>query len=391
MSWAFERMRILMVSDVYFPRVNGVSTSIQVFREALQAAGHAVTLIAPAYPQTPAETDATLIRIASRGVWLDPEDRMMRMQAIMQQADTLAAQGFDIVHIHTPFVAHYAGLKLAKRLRVPVVATYHTFFEEYLYNYIRWLPRASLRYVARHFSRAQCNDLDALIVPSTAMREVLTAYGVQTPLQVLPTGLDPALFQLGDGAQFRQQQRIPAQRPVLLYVGRVAFEKNIQFLLHVVQHLKTTVPDILLIIAGEGPAQASLRQQATAMGLDEQVLFLGYMPRDGRLQSCYKAADVFVFASRTETQGLVLIEAMASGTPVVSTAVMGTRDVMGSGQGGLVAEEQVADFRNKVQQLLEDKTLHAQKRQEAQQRVLDWSHAAQAQRLVQFYQAQCAA
>jgi len=383
-------MRILMVSDVYFPRVNGVSTSIQVFREALQAAGHHVTLITPAYPHSPVETDKTLIRIASRGVWLDPEDRMMRMRVIMQQADALAAEGFDIVHIHTPFVAHYAGLKLAKRLRVPVVATYHTFFEEYLYHYIRWLPRASLRYVARHFSRAQCHDLKALIVPSTAMRDVLVAYGVQTPLQVLPTGLDPTLFQLGDGAQFRLQQQIPPQRPVMLYVGRVAFEKNIRFLLQVVQHIKATMADILLIIAGEGPAQASLQQQVTTMGLDEQVLFLGYMPRDGRLQSCYKAADVFVFASRTETQGLVLMEAMASGTPVVSTAVMGTCDVMGNGLGGLVAKEEVADFSAKVQQLITDTALRGQKQQEAQQRVLDWSHAAQAQRLVQFYQAQCA-
>jgi glycosyltransferase involved in cell wall biosynthesis len=378
-------MHILMVSDVYFPRVNGVSTSIQAFRQALQAAGHRVTLIAPAYDQTTAdETD--ILRISSRNVIVDPEDRMMRIRHIHRLTDELRAEDYDIIHIHTPFVAHYAGLKLARKLKLPVVATYHTFFEEYLYNYIKWLPKSGLRYVARRFSRTQCADLDALIVPSTAMQQVLLGYGVETPT-ILPTGLDMRVFEAGDGAAFRQQHAIPAERPVMLFVGRVAFEKNIGFLLEVTAKLRECIPDILFVIAGEGPAEKGLQAQVKRNGLENNVRFVGYLSRDGSLQACYKAADVFVFASRTETQGLVLLEAMACGTPVISTAVLGTKDIIGAGVGGLVAPESAEFFAAQVKSLLTGQTLHAQKTREAVAYAATWSHTAQAEKLVDFYRA----
>ncbi|HRJ52964.1 MAG TPA: glycosyltransferase [Candidatus Thiothrix moscowensis] len=377
-------MHILMVSDVYFPRVNGVSTSIQAFRQALQAAGHSVTLIAPDYGQAATDEDG-IIRISSRGVIVDPEDRMMRIRHIHRLADELQAEHYDIIHIHTPFVAHYAGLKLARKLKLPVVATYHTFFEEYLYNYIPWLPKEWLRYVARRFSRTQCAELDGLIVPSTAMQQVLLDYGVQTPMTILPTGLDMRTFEPGNGAAFRAQHAIAPERPVLLFVGRVAFEKNIGFLLDMMLHLREQLPDVLLVIAGEGPAEKTLHQQVQRAGLAEQVLFVGYLRRDGELQACYKAADVFVFASRTETQGLVLLEAMACGTPVVSTAVLGTKDIIGTGVGGLVAPESPELFAAQVKRLLTGKTLHAQKTREALAYAATWSHTAQAEKLVEFY------
>lgn len=378
-------MRVLMVSDVYFPRVNGVSTSIQAFRQALYAAGHRVTLIAPAYAAvTDDETD--IIRISSRNVIVDPEDRMMRIRHIHRLTEELRAGNYDIIHIHTPFVAHYAGLKLARKLNLPVVATYHTFFEEYLYNYIKWLPKEWLRYTARRFSRTQCAELDALVVPSTAMRQVLVDYGVTTPLTVLPTGLDMQVFANGDAVAFRQQHGIAPERPMILFVGRVAFEKNIGFLLDVTAKLRECIPDILLVIAGEGPAEKGLQAQVARQGLQQQVMFVGYLPRDGGLQACYKAADVFVFASRTETQGLVLIEAMACGTPVVSTAVLGTKDIMQGERGGLIAEENPAAFAAQVARLLGDKALHARKVEEALAYAATWSHTAQAEKLVGFYQ-----
>ncbi|MBU0655497.1 MAG: glycosyltransferase [Gammaproteobacteria bacterium] len=378
-------MRILMVSDVYFPRVNGVSTSIQAFRQALEAAGHHVTLIAPDYGQA-VEDEAGIIRISSRKVIVDPEDRMMRIRHIHRLTEELRADDYDIIHIHTPFVAHYAGLKLARKLRLPVVATYHTFFEEYLYNYVKWLPKEWLRYVARRFSRTQCAELDALVVPSSAMQQVLLDYGVETPMTVLPTGLDMRVFEAGDGVAFRAKHVIPAERPVILFVGRVAFEKNIGFLLDVTERLRESIPDILFIVAGEGPAEKSLHAQVRRRGLAGNVSFVGYLRRNGDLQACYKAADVFVFASRTETQGLVLIESMACGTPVVSTAVLGTKDVIGSGQGGLVAPEDVEGFAKQAERLLQGKTLHAQKTKEALAYAATWSHTAQAEKLVAFYQ-----
>ena len=137
-------MKILMISDVYFPRVNGVSTSIQTFRRELATLGHEVDLIAPAYPVRYAEDSPTL-RVASRFIPLDPEDRMMKPGNVRALLPQLREERYDLVHIQTPFVAHYLGIEIADALGVPRVETYHTFFEEYLFHYVPVLPKSMLR------------------------------------------------------------------------------------------------------------------------------------------------------------------------------------------------------------------------------------------------------
>ena len=166
-------MRVLMISDVYFPRVNGVSTSIQTFAREFVGLGHDVTLLAPDYGQADVEP-FEVIRLPSRYFPFDPEDRIIRWGRIRRHHPRLDTAGFDLVHIHTPFIAHYAGQSLARRLGVPTVASYHTFFEQYLDKYVPLVPGAWMRFVARHFSAAQCGDVDALAVPSWAMLDVLT-------------------------------------------------------------------------------------------------------------------------------------------------------------------------------------------------------------------------
>lgn len=377
-------MRILLVSDVFFPRVNGVSTSIQTFRRALGELGHHTTLVAPFYP-TPWQDDPHTLRIDSRRVPLDPEDRMMHASAVRAVLPRLAAGGFDLVHVQTPFVAHYLGLWLARRLGVPCVETYHTFFEEYLFHYVPFVPRALMRAAARRFSRAQGNAVDALVVPSSAMRDVLAGYGVRSPMAVIPTGIPLADFGRGEGRRFREAMGIASRAPLLLFVGRVAHEKNIGFLLRVLERVRQQVPGATLVVAGEGPALPSLRREVRALGLEEAVRFAGYLDRRGALLDCYAAADAFVFASRTETQGLVLLEAMALGIPVVSTAVMGTRDVVGPGRGALVPRDDPADFASAVARLLSDAALRARLSGEAREYVQEWQADALARRMAGFY------
>jgi len=135
-------VRVLMISDVYFPRINGVSTSIETFRRELHQLGHETLLITPEYPQASQAADPAIRRVRSRYVPRDPEDRMMRRGDIRRLLPELAAAHFDLVHIQTPFIAHYAGVELARRLKLPVVETYHTYFEEYLHHYVPLLPRA---------------------------------------------------------------------------------------------------------------------------------------------------------------------------------------------------------------------------------------------------------
>ncbi len=166
-------MRILKISDVFFPRVNGVSTSIETFRRDLVAQGHEVVLVAPAYSRASAEpcetANPSIRRVPARAVPRDPEDRIMAWGGLRRALAELAPRKFDVVHIHTPFLAHYAGLGFAREQGTPVVATYHTLFEEYLHHYVPLLPRQITGGLARRFSRSQCNQLDAVIAPSSVV------------------------------------------------------------------------------------------------------------------------------------------------------------------------------------------------------------------------------
>jgi 1,2-diacylglycerol 3-alpha-glucosyltransferase len=377
-------MHVLMISDVYFPRVNGVSTSIQTFAREFVAKGHVVTLIAPDYGHAASEP-FEVIRIPSRYLPLDPEDRILRVRELRRQGDALAGRGFDLLHIHTPFIAHYSGLALARRLGIPAVESYHTFFEQYLDKYVPLIPSAWLRLAARRFSAAQCNDVDALVVPSQAMLAVLTRYGVKTPAAVIPTGIELDQFSRGDGAAFRARHGVPASRPVLVHVGRLAFEKNIDFLLRMLVLVKRQIPQVLLVVAGEGPARRGLEVRARALGLMDNTLFVGYLDRAGALEDCYRAGDAFVFASNTETQGLVLLEALALGVPVVSTAVMGTAEVLVEGCGCLIAREEEPAFAGLVVRVLTDPVLREELRAAAPVYARAWSAPAMADRMLAFY------
>jgi glycosyltransferase involved in cell wall biosynthesis len=382
-----SRLKILFVSDVYFPRVNGVSTSIRTFVYQLQELGHEVHLVAPDYGVA-TEDEAWIRRIPARRIYFDPEDRLMKYGLALDQLMQLRSEQYDLVHIHTPFAAHYLGQKLAHLLNVPCVETYHTFFEDYLHHYLPWMPRRTARGIARFVSRRQCNGVDAIVAPSQPMLDVLRSYGVKAKAEVIPTGLQAQSFAAADGAAFREKYQIPHDRPMALYVGRVAFEKNIDFLLRMASELREMQPDVLLVVAGEGPAEKSLHQLAIELNLQNNIRFIGYLDRNTELNACYKAADVFVFSSKSETQGLVLIEAMAQGTPVVAIAELGTKSILIEGEGALIAPEDEVVFAEKVYRLLQDRKLRQQLSTKALAYVRQkWTSKAQAERLVDFYRA----
>ncbi|UCV27858.1 glycosyltransferase [Ferribacterium limneticum] len=375
-------MRVLMVSDVYFPRVNGVSTSIETFRRTLAAQGVEVRLVVPRYGDEAEE--AGIIRVPGRPVLGDPEDRLVGWRA-MHRAVLEAARDCDLIHVQTPFIAHYAGLKAARTLGLPVVATYHTLFEEYLQHYARFIPSGWLRGQARAFSRRQCNQLDAVIVPSTAMRQRLDTYGVTSPMHVLPTGIPMAQFAGGDGLAFRRRHGIAEERPVALFVGRVAHEKNIGFLLEALVHARQMRTDTLLVIAGEGPAMHDLKAQTAALGVQDSVIFIGYLDRKQALPDCYAAADVFVFASRTETQGLVLLEAMAAGVPVIALSEMGTTDILAPGRGAFSPPAEPKAFGETLGHFLNHPAAWRHLNDEAPIYAREWTDVAMAERLARLY------
>lgn len=246
-----------------------------------------------------------------------------------------------------------------------------------------------MRFLARRFTTSQCNALDALIVPSHAMQRALEDYGVRCPMQIVPTGMEMERFAGGDGRRFRQHVNIEPQRPTLVHVGRVAHEKNIDFLLRVLRRIVAQIPEVAMIVAGEGPALAHCKSYVESLGLAAHVRFVGYLSRHTALLDCYKAGDLFVFSSKTETQGLVLLEAMALGVPVVSTAHMGTADIVGPQRGAALAPDDESGFADIVIDLLRDPARRAAMSVEARAYAATWSAEAMAQRLVDFYRAAC--
>lgn len=381
-----------MLSDVYFPRVNGVSTSIRTFARSLLAMGHQVVLVAPDYGSTAGQArfDAELAgleihRLPARALPFDPEDRLIGAAAVRGMLAQLSGRHWDVIHVHTPFRAHRLGVRLGRLCGVPVVETYHTYFEEYIAHYLPWLPAGWLRLAARRLSRRLCGDVDHLIVPTEEMTAVLDGYGIRTPTTVLPTGIDLAEFSGGCRAAFRARHGIGARQPVMLTLSRLALEKNIAFLLQMARVLANDLPDLLFVIAGEGPDAARLHALTRSLDLQRHVRFLSNLDRRTELLDCYRAADAFVFASPTETQGLVLIEAMALGVPIVSTAVMGTATVLRGAGSALVAPPEVDAFAGLVRRLLQDPELRASLSAAGPLDAQRWSSDALMQQVVDLY------
>jgi 1,2-diacylglycerol 3-alpha-glucosyltransferase len=379
-------LHTLVVSDVYFPRVNGVSTSIRSFRGDLTRLGFPSTLVAPGYPRHLAtDADEDVLRVPARPVPLDPEDSVMSWRELGRCLAAVPRERCDLVHIQTPFLAHYAGVKAARARGVPVVATCHTYFEDYLHHYMPLLPGFAGAWLARGLMTRQLNAVDAVVSPSEPVRQRLLEYGVSRPIHVIPTGMTEDRFVHGDGARFRASCGIAADTPLLLNVGRVAHEKNLSFLLRMFAELRRQMPAALLMIAGEGPARAALGREAEALGLGGSVRFTGNLDRERGLNDCYAAADAFVFASRTETQGLVLLEAMAQSRPVVSTACLGTRSVLTEASGACVVEEHEQDFAAALSAVLRDRARAQRMGAQGLQWARQWSSLALAGRMAELY------
>ena len=378
-------MNILFISDVFFPRVNGVSTSINTFATELRALGHQVTLIAPSYTDEDKQEE-WIVRVPSHKIYFDPEDRLMNFGKLKALLPWIREKHFDVIHIHTPFTAHYVGIHFGKKLDIPVVETYHTFFEDYLHHYLPFIPQFISRKLARTISRRQCNAVDGIVSPSKPMLDVLKQYGIKTPAEVVATGLDDSSFAHVDGEHFRMSHDIPLAQPMLLFVGRVAHEKNIGFLLEMHVELIKKHPDALLVITGEGPAEESIKHSIDKLGISNKVRMIGYLDRSHELIACYKAADIFVFASKSETQGLVLLEAMAQGTAVVAIAELGTKSILIEGEGVLIAKDDINDFADKVSVLLSDapkrQMIGEKGRQYAKEK---WGAGVLAKKVAKFY------
>jgi 1,2-diacylglycerol 3-alpha-glucosyltransferase len=322
-------MRVVMMTNTYFPHVGGVARSVEMFGVALRALGHQVMVVAPEFPGTPEkETDVVRVPAIQR---FNGSDFSVRLPMPGLLDEPLERFRPDIVHAHHPFLLGDSALRVAAGRGLPLIFTHHTLYEQYT-HYVSSESETIKRFVI-DLSTGYANLCDHVIAPSRSIASLLAQRGVTTPVTVVPTGVDLSRFARRAGKRFRAARDIPAEAFVVGHTGRLAPEKNLMFLTRSVASFLRARPGAFFLVCGVGPSEPEMRAHLESEGVLERCRFAGIL--QGReLVDAYAAMDVFAFASQSETQGIVLVEAMAAGTPVVAVDASGVREVVQDGVNG---------------------------------------------------------
>jgi 1,2-diacylglycerol 3-alpha-glucosyltransferase len=332
--------------------LGGVPTAVETIRRGLEALGHEAVIVAPRMAGS-ADRGAPVIRVPAIPAPTYP-DFALPLPLGPALTRHLRALGLDVFHAHHPFLLGASARRLARASGRPFVFTYHTLYDRYAHHVP--LPRAMVARQAIQRSTAFANTADLVLAPSDFVARRLRAQDVRRPIEVLPTGVDLERFRPGGRAAARHALGLGDADRILLYVGRLDREKNLELLLDAVARVAT--PGTRLLLVGRGMQAPALRSAAAARGLGARAEFRGGMPPDG-LPTYYRAADLFVFASTSETQGLAVLEAMACGLPVVAVRASGIEEVVAEGVSGLLVPEDPAIFAAAVTQVLADADLAA--------------------------------
>lgn len=334
-----------MFTDSYLPRTSGVVRAVESAARSVRRRGHRVSIIAPAAPGY-IDGDGDVHRVPSVAPPGHP-DFPLAVPVAGGRLRMLRGLGLSLVHTHSPFLLGRAGLRAGRTLRLPVVFTWHTLYAEYA-HYTPVLGNLARPLVAAYTSR-YANRCDRVLISTPSAAERLRADGVRTPVEVLPSvGVEPAEFAGARPAGVRAQFGIPERSPLLVYVGRLAREKDVRLLLDALAGLPETVR---LLLAGDGPERAPLEAHAAGAGLADRVVFTGLLPH-ARVVDLLAAADLFVFPSATETLGLAVLEAMAAGCAVVAVRAGASADLVREGETGRLVAAEPGAFAAAVADLL---------------------------------------
>ena len=396
-------MKIAMFTDAYYPRINGVTVSVHSYATELSKLGHEVEVVCLEYSEEQQKNSLfdekssdknspfKIVRIPSAPFLFSKEDRMMRLDKWYRIKRAMDEFKPDVIHINSEWTIGYFGALYAHHRKVPFVYTFHTMWEDYLSNYIVFLPTASMKIFGRNVVKFYLKRADEIIAPTKRIASVVKDYGIEKEVDILPTGIPDGKEDCTAGEQRKMAAKIYKKFPnlkgkkILLFAGRIVKEKNLPFLFDVLEKVQKENPKTALLFVGSGPYVEELQSLATERGLSDSVVFTGYVPSD-ELVYFYKIASVFTFPSKTETQGLVTVEAMLAGLPVVAIGILGTVDVMQGDHGGFMVKEDSDEFAEKVISLLKNEKLRKEKSAEALDWAQKWKISSLTPRLVSCYQ-----
>lgn len=316
-------MNILVMTNTFSPHVGGVARSVAAFADEYRARGHRVLIVAPEFKDMPEdEPDVARVPAIQNFNASDFSVKLPIPPALNERIDAFAP---DIVHSQHPFLLGMSAVRIARRLGLPLVFTHHTLYERYTH----YVPGDSpaLRRFTIELATRYANLCDRVFAPSESVQALLQQRGVTVPVEVLPTGVYPAQFAEGDGAGCRRRMGIPEEAFVVGHLGRLAPEKNLAFLATAVADLAAGDPRSHFLVVGSGPSEEAMQAVFSEAGLGDRLHLAGTLQGQG-LTDALHAMDLFAFASTSETQGMVLTEAMAAGLPVVALDAPGAREVV---------------------------------------------------------------
>jgi glycosyltransferase involved in cell wall biosynthesis len=327
-------MNILIFTNTFTPHVGGVARSVEAFTEEYRTRGHRVLVVAPEFPDMP-QNEADVVRIPAIQNF-NASDFSVVLPIHPMLSETIDAFRPDIVHSQHPFLLGMTAVRVARRRGLPLVFTHHTLYEQYTH----YVPGNSpaLKRFAIELATRYANLADQVFAPSESIRNLLQQRGVTTPIAVVPTGVRLENFAHGDGPAFRRQMGIPQDAFVVGHLGRLAPEKNLEFLAQAVADFVGSHPHAHFLVIGTGPSENSLRDIFAQAGVEARLHVAGILQQQA-LADALHAMGLFAFASTSETQGMVLTEAMAAGLPVVALDAPGAREVVRDRHNGRLLQE----------------------------------------------------
>jgi 1,2-diacylglycerol 3-alpha-glucosyltransferase len=374
-------MNIAMFTNTYLPHVGGVARSISTYEEELRRRGFQVNIVAPEYEGAQESTEQVFrVPAIQKFNGSDFSLRVPQPWLISNYIDKVQP---DLIHTHHPFVLGDAGLRTAYERQLPLVFTHHTMYEQYTH----YLPLDSeaMKRFAIQMATEYCNLCDHVIAPSQSIENLLRKRGVQVPVTTIPTGISLEFYGSGDGGRFREKFEIPSDAVVIGHVGRLAEEKNLTFLATAVAESLADHPQAVFLVVGNGDHRSEMERILSERALPGQFLFTGCLT-GGDLADAYAAMDVFAFSSQSETQGMVIAEALAAGNPVLALDGPGVREVVEERNGILLdGHAGEAEFAEALARLLADPERLARMSEAARASVVDFGIECCADRLGELY------
>lgn len=348
-------MKIGFFTDGYLPQLDGVGQNLATLARALRAVGQKVYVVAPKHPNYK-DNDQDVFRLRSVRVYKNPEWRMA-LPIPEKDFQKAAKISFDIIHGHAGGSVSFLGFEIARRKNIPYVFTYHTLWNRYTHYILK--GKVLTPKIMEMASKIYCNMCTAIIAPTKRVKKELVSYGVTKPIYVVPGGLELSRFRNVSTGFLRKKWHLPEDALVVLYVGRLGKEKSVDLVIKSFGLVARKIKTARLVIVGDGSERQRLEKLIKKIHISEKTTLTGFIEGE-QIPAVYADADIFAFASQTETQGLVVPEALASGLPCVVVDDPAFEGVIGDGYNGLVAKDEPASFSSKIIKLLEKPELRRQ-------------------------------